>query len=289
MIMLPSFHVLRQKFIACALLFSSCMPLAAATSQGLFFEAENSFYDKNYEATLIKLDEFLKTNPDDLAAEVLKARSFIAIGEPELAITTFEKILQLGADETIFAVELARARNEANRFKDNIRLIQADKFPADIASALYSEKGYAYLGSNEVLMAEKQFNAAIRLDPGSADALTGRATIALLRKDYPKAFSLLEVVTRNNPFHHRSQFAMGLLEHSRQQESLAINYYRNALKIRPNHAATRVALISALLDVEDYSAAETLLNKSIKLQQWVPQYHYLAYRLNQKTSHPTKP
>ncbi len=240
--MLNSFHFLKQKFIACALLVSSCMPLTANANQELFFEAENSFYDKNYEATLIKLDEFLKTNPDDLAAEVLKARTFIAIGEPEQAITTFEKILQLGADETIFAVELARARNEANRFGDNIQFIRPDGFPADIAAALYTEKGYAYLGIHEILMQRSFSSQAIRLDPGSADALTGRATIALLRKDYPTAVSLLEAVVAENLFHHRSHFKLGQLYHARQEYLRAIKQYRKAFgNIPPAYRSTYCA------------------------------------------------
>lgn len=246
-------------------------------SEQLIFSAEDLYYEKQYDKAVEKLDQFLIKHPENVTALLLKARSLAALNNFPESISTYDDFVKYGGDQTLVAIEVARLRNSAGQFKENIFAIKPDKFTSDAASALYTELGFSFLNINQEKSASSAFESAIKLDHNNSDALVGKAFLAINRKNYTDAAQFLKLATKNSPKSYRVLITSGQLAYAQKQLDEAFRFFSSALEINPDAPTTRILIINALLDLGKESQARQLIEESIFKNSNVLQYYYQGY------------
>ena len=183
----------------------------------------------------------LKLNPGNVEAHLSLANLLLMEGKLDEAIQYAQK-----------ASMLAPNRNEAHLIKGSASLLKGDA-PAgaselelyvhnDPADAVGHQRlGAAYLAMNDLLRAEFQFEAALKLDPGSTDALAGIANLYLQQKAPEKAVQRLSRQLEHVSGDSRAQILKILAEIyiSQKNPAKAEELYTRALQTDPHNASLR--------------------------------------------------
>ncbi|TNE49966.1 MAG: tetratricopeptide repeat protein [Bacteroidetes bacterium] len=166
-----------------------------------------------------------------------------AATDPFEAIYLLDQAIALKAD-------YAAAYLERGRSKINIENV--DEYRADYKGAVadltvylqlrpkdpagYVERGYAYRRLNEDAWALEDYNHAIRLDAGFADAYLGRAWIYMKGFDYPAALRDLDQAIQLRPDFTEAYYWRGYIRLGMNDNELALADFDQVLGLQPDHA-----------------------------------------------------
>ncbi len=158
---------------------------------------------------------------------------------------------------------VSKSRFEA-AFPDIRKILDSDTLNPDYFTVL----GDLYLGTGNAIPAEEAYLKALRINPAHNGALLGMARYFLVMKNYEQTFALTAKAIIGNPVNPRAYYlaAWGFAEsgdtlsalknylkavdqdqdffdaylqlgilYGKKQAQMAEGYYRNAIRLRPNH------------------------------------------------------
>jgi len=151
-----------------------------------------------------------------------------------------------------------------NAFPDIRKILDKDTLNPDYFAVL----GDLYLGTGNAIPAEEAYLKALRINPAHNDAMLGLARYFLVMKNYEQTFALTAKAIIGNPMNPRAYYlaAWGFAEsgdtlsalknylkavdqdqdffdaylqlgilYGKKQARMAVGYYRNAIRLKPNH------------------------------------------------------
>jgi tetratricopeptide (TPR) repeat protein len=96
------------------------------------------------------------------------------------------------------------------------------------------ERGVAQMQAERYAEAAATFGAAIRRQPGFAEAWNKRATVLYLAGEYRKSIADCEEVLKRNPRHFGALSGLGQIYYALEDYERALAWWRRALEVNPN-------------------------------------------------------
>jgi putative PEP-CTERM system TPR-repeat lipoprotein len=211
------------------------------------FDRALEYRDKgDMRAAVIELKNVLQIDPDHAEARWLLGRSYIALGDGASA----QKELQRARDLGFTSAEMDRVMVSAlllqGRFDDALSRI--DQVAASEFDATWLVlRGQADLGLQKVKEAKEAFEAALKNDPGNADARRGLARIGLMTGDTQAAEEQLDKALQSANDDIQTWILKGELELSLQKPDTAQTSFEKALELSPSSATARMGVVRAML------------------------------------------
>ncbi|HEX5734922.1 MAG TPA: tetratricopeptide repeat protein [Blastocatellia bacterium] len=115
----------------------------------------------------------------------------------------------------------------------------------------------------ELAAAETAFREAVRLDPGSREALVGLARIARARFDYAEAIRLLDRAARLHPASAEVLAEYGAIYLAAEEPRRAIDYFEKAARLEPNSNTVALGRVGVDLLERDYRSAEARVRRHL--------------------------
>lgn len=204
--------------------------------------------EKDYAGALYAVDQALKLRPQDTEAQALqaaiRAKSSAARaphadppsgagGDPDPA----------AAEDTGPLERVARSFNEASFRQaafamEQMQAAQMNSWPAAKHAQALSEEGTAFLDQGLILEAEREFQTALELDRGNADAHAGLAVIRQRDGDSQAARQQAQESLQAKP-NAAAYLVLARLDLESHQTVQAASDLSSALKLDPQNAAAR--------------------------------------------------
>ncbi len=167
---------------------------------GMLFYAENQD-----EESVRHLQWSLKLAPADAQAHGMLGQALARQGLTNMAISEYQKALEIDPQLHLLHLYLARAYAQANRHSDAINCFKnfANRLStleeSQFLGQAYVEMGRSYLEEGQTARAGEVFQAALQRNPRDAGAMLGLARVATARGDFKKARERLKEAMRLEP------------------------------------------------------------------------------------------
>jgi len=199
----------------------------------------------------IQLKNALQKNPDSSEARYLLGKIYLDAGNAESAENEFRKALSLGMPEAQVRPLLAQALLRQSQFQKVLDETASLTLQGDVVAL----RGNAYLGLGQNAQAKQAFEAALKIDPNSPQALIGLARSAVIDNDMEDAKHFLDDAIAKNPRDvNVLLFKAGLL---RDQGAIdpALAVLDDILKIKPDSVEALLSSADLKIRQKHYDAA----------------------------------
>lgn len=213
----------------------------ARTSLARRHLGESYFRRGKLEAAVRELNGLLDTQPNDVAAQLWLAKSLAGLGRTHEALAVYDRAMQAGgaADALVDAVDLAlgaRAPDRAQRF------IQSAAAKPGAGAAVAVARGAIAEAAGQRPTAERQYRAALVVDPGSFDALARLLGVLALSGRAPELIPILGRAVARMPDSARHQALLGEAQLSAKDYRASESSFTRALQLAPDGDAVRISL-----------------------------------------------
>lgn len=169
---------------------------------------EESFRDLNLQKArcqkkLLRLQDACETleqiaYSDDLEVMGELADSYVASGQTEKAVNTYNMLLLFHPENLYFTIQTASLLYKIGDFKSCIQLCRSISSQEENAS-IYSLIGGSFASMNQADSALVYYQKALELNPQKAGTVTSISNLLLQKKDYPAVISLTDSFLEENP------------------------------------------------------------------------------------------
>lgn len=242
---------------ACAL-FAGC---GDKSSAGFIQSAKQYAAKDDFNAAVIQLKSALQKSPNSPEARFLLGNVLLETGDAVSADVELRKALALKHRQADVVPVLARAMLLEGEYGKLIREFANTHLPdagseADLQTSLAI--GYAYLDKKRE--ATSALESALRVAPQYGRARVFQARLLAQAGKADDALGLVNDLLRTAPANYEAwQFKGDLMYVVRHDPSAALDAHREALRIRPDLAPSRVAVLTILLEQKDIAGARSQL------------------------------
>ena len=235
--------------------------------------------------TIIELKNALQKNPKSVEARWLLGKTYLDIGNGAAARKEIRLAQELGIDTPEATRALARAALLENDFQSVL-----DETPqiddANASASLLSLRAEALLRLNRIDESRSTFTAAASLDPGAIGAPLGLARLALLERNFEKAFQHLDTAENINGENVYLWLLRGDTEMAQNRPADAAQAYRRVDDIVQQNPYAQVGIARAMLAQNKPDDALLALQQLLKRSPNHPTGKYLtALAASQKGNH----
>jgi putative PEP-CTERM system TPR-repeat lipoprotein len=218
-------------------------------------------------AAIIQIKSILQKNPDLGEARLLLGTALLDAGEPVAAEIELRRALELQVAEPQVVPLLARAMLALGQPAKVIAQFGALSWPdAGATAALKTLVAEAEATEGDLNAARASIALALRAVPEHEPALRLQARATAVAGDLPGALAQTEALLKIHPQSADGWLLKGdLLARQQAEPALVIAAYRQALAVRPDHAAAHGALIALQLSMRDAAAAQAQFEALYKL------------------------
>lgn len=257
-----------------------CVGASAAdiTAVRYYEDAVSRFNNRDLKGAEIQLRNALSRDPSQLAARLLMGRVQLGLGNAQQAEEDLLMADSLGADPSVTAVPLAKARNRLGKHKELVEKLVPTAYPLDIQADLWVELGLARLYTQDVEGARVAFQRALQVVPNHAGGMIGLARIPLRKGDFTEAARLADNAVTADPSNAEAWLIKASTLHALGKYEDAARAYAQARDLDPGNSAAGLGEATALLDADQVRKASALLADLRKSFPWMPEAAYLHAR-----------
>jgi putative PEP-CTERM system TPR-repeat lipoprotein len=223
--------------------------------------------DKQGPAAIIQIKSVLQKHPELGDARLLLGTVLLDGGEPVAAEIELRRALELQAPEDQVVPVLARAMLAMGQTTQLIAQFGALRWPdAGATAALKTLVAEAEATEGDIAAARASMALALRAVPDHEPALRLQARTSAVAGDLPAALAQVDALLKIHPESADGWLLRGdLLARQQAEPALVMAAYRQALQVRPDHAAAHGALIALHLSMRDAAAAQAQFEALHKL------------------------
>lgn len=250
--------------------------VACQPEQGASLDQAQRYYSEGkWGDARIELMNFLKANPDDVAALTLMARIQIAGGDGEGAVATLARIGGKTA-----STERADMSAEADMLRGRCRDLLAGA-PTKIApsATLRRVRALCAIDGGDTAAAAKEVAAGLADHSGDAGLQLVAARLAVLRGDLTEAERLVEAARKDKSNGYEVEMAAGAIEQRRANVSGALARYAAAEKHNSLNSGPLAAQAELLAAVKDEERLTSVVDRLRKMAPQSPATAIAAARL----------
>lgn len=183
---------------------------------------------------LIYLNESVKQDSLDPAAYFNRALAFFMSGQPDAAISDFNKVIHLSTTQTEKALVYTNMGEIYQKTgKDSLALeyyLKSIEMDSSIAAS-YNNRGLYYFKAKELIKAFRDFDKAISLDPDYADAWNNRGWALTAQGNFEEALKNFDRSLSINPNYAMALNNRGYLKYKTNDFQGALSDYNKALQL----------------------------------------------------------
>jgi len=241
-------------------------------------------YDEgNFRAAIIALKSVLKRDRDDLSSRILIGQAYLKIGYAAAAEQELRRARLDGADEAVVNVPLATAYLQQGEYDELFREIPTDVRDPHLRGEFLVLHGKAYVQQRKLDKAEAAFKEAEGLNSDDIEPRLGMARVMLYRGRYAEAEDLADAVTDESPQSAEAWFIKSEVHRARRDFDGALEYYKKATDVDPQHVTARLARAATLIDLGKDERALEDLRQVWAVRPEDPQAYYLYALLLSKS------
>lgn len=261
-----------------ASVFSAGASAADPQAVRYYEDAVTRFNSGELKGAEIQLKNSLTRDPGQLSARILMGRVQLGLGDAEQAEEALETANKLGADTSVTALPLARARNQLGKQQLIIDSLVPTDFSIDQQPDLWVELGLARLYAKDLDGAEIAFEEALKRRPGHVGARVGLAKVPMEGQDFLAAGGMADEILETAPQNAEAWFIKGSAMHAQGRFQDAAAAYARAHELDPGRLQAALGEASALMDGNKPAKAAALLRN---LQPANPYSAVIPYLLSQ--------
>lgn len=213
-----------------------------------FSKARQYYEHGNSSAAVIELKNALQLDPKNGDARFLLAKIENEKGNGAAAEVELRKAMELGVNADKVNAALGEAFLLQQKYRKVLNEIKAvNGLTGEMAAAIATVRGNAYLGLGKLVEAGASFASALKQDPNYADAYLGMARLAMERNDQKEALRQIDIALAKSPKEGRAWSMKGDLLRMRNKGKEAREAYEHVLKIDEKNVPARLSL--ALMDI----------------------------------------
>ncbi len=246
--------------------FGKADVLQPGNFQILYDLGQACFRDGQFQKAELALDQALKQNPDSPDALYLLAQTYQGESRPVDALEVLTRAHRLAPENTDIILLMAQLAMSQKYFEDAIPLLEQGLQIAPRRTDLRSALGESYFKSDKVEKAIDEFNQVIRTDPSvRAYSFLGLSHISLgrfdeARQDFGNGLKL-------DPHSSYCLFNLGYIAELRGNSAEAQAIFQRILRADPDFPDALLELSNLYIQAREYSQAETLLRRYIRVSQ----------------------
>jgi putative PEP-CTERM system TPR-repeat lipoprotein len=259
------------------LLFVVCPLISMAMDASEYLDDARGYFDKGeYRAAVIQLKNALLVDPDSGEARLLLGKTYLKLEDGPSALKELKRARDLGVGREAVLAPLGRAylmSGQGGKLLQTI-LQEADDPPRTRIDILLLH-GQAYLEKQHFAMADEKFSKVLELQPATAEALAGKARIALHNRDTAGAAELADRAIAEDEQIVDAWIIKGELfrEAGKQQE--AVSAFQKALDIAPTNIPARLGKTLSLVGLNEHDNALAEIDQLLKRYPNIYMAHYL--------------
>lgn len=263
-------HTLSRVGISALLVLLLCSCSGEKPEQA-FAKAQASHAKGDQAAAIIELKNTLQLNPEHTEARRLLGEIHLAEGDGASAEKELRRALQLGAPKNVILPKLAQAlilQREFQKVLDEVPP-KPEGTPQEVAAMLVM-RGYALAGQQLMAEAKSAFEEARQLDPKSAEAIQGLASLAYSGNQPEDALRLAEEATQLGSHQAAPWILKARLLRVQGKLAESTQAYQEALKREPGNIDARLQLATLYLQNKQVDAAQQEISAARKIQPNAP-------------------
>lgn len=255
---------------------SAMMVVHAAAADKYLDDAKRYQEKGEHRAAIIQFKNALQQDSNNREARISLAQSYLQIGDGASAEKELKRAQELGAAPDRVVPLLARSYLLQGKIRQVLSDFQPDKLTSPQARAtLLAAQGTAHLALKEFAQAQNKFDAALKLDGASSDALLGRVRAAIYQQRIDDAQQQVDDLVKRFPRLAEAWLLKGEIHRMRAEPQRALEAYQHVINVEPDNVNGYIGHAMMLISQQKYAEATKDLDV---LTQKVPQHpmvHYL--------------
>jgi putative PEP-CTERM system TPR-repeat lipoprotein len=248
-----------------------------AMDTGEYLGDARGYFDKGeYRAAVIQLKNALLADPDNAEARLLLGKTYLKLEDGPSALKELNRAHDRGVGREALLLPLGRAylmSGQGDKLLQAITL-EADD-PLQVRIDILLLHGQAYLGNQHFAMADEKFSKALELQPGVAEALAGKARIALHNRDTAGAAEFADrAIAEDSQIVDAWIIKAELFREAGKQQEAA-SAFQKALDIAPTNIPARLGKAMSLGGLGEYDDALAEIDQLLKRHPNIYMAHYL--------------
>jgi len=279
---------LRLSALAALLCTALIHPGAAASDNAsatrYYDDAMKRYQQHDYDGATIQLRNALKIDKNQLAVHLLLGKTLLANGDVANAEFEFKESLRLGVNRIEVAVPLAQTFVAQGR-QDQVFTDQRtalDGLPARTRYEMLLLRAAAQLDLGHPDAALTELQAARSLNPTDPAAWLAEVPVRVRAGQFREAQDAVDQALRLAPGSGDALYQQATISHVRGQLNAALAGYDAALKAAPGHLEARIARAGLLVDMNRDQDASRDLDELNHLDPLDPRANYLRGLLAQR-------
>ena len=249
--------------------------ISHADTDSDYESALQSFHKKKYNETIIHLKNALQENLQHIPSRLLLAETFIAQGNGELAETELYDLQASGVDFNQTITLLAQALILQNKYRKVLDIATPGYRGSDIESNILFSRGQAYLGLNQLKLAENSFLDALTLEPDFQLATLGLIQIAINHGQLDKATTLINKALISFEPIANTWIMNSVILQMKGQNKEALTSINRAIELSPEHLQARLNRATLLISQQSWEFAKEDLDYILNKIPAEPRAKYL--------------
>ena len=225
--------------------------------------------------TLKQLNEQLATDPDNAELLHQRARYYLSAKDYQKSLNDLQHALNKDSSKAAYYMTLSDIYFFTNKTGASKRALEraVELDEQNVEALLKLAELYLYVKKNNESI--EYINRALRIDQYNAKAYFMKGMNYKDLHDTAKAISSMQTAVEQDQSYYHAYMQMGILTAARKNP-IAIQYYKNAIRIRPNSTEAWYAIGKFYQDIEDWQNAITTYNALIAAD---PANKYARYNL----------
>ena len=237
--------------------------ISMAMDAGEYLDDARSYFARGeYGAAVIQLKNALLADPDNGEARLLLGKTYLELEDGPSALKELNRAREHGVSREAVLLPLGRAYLMTGQGDTLLQTITPEvDDPLQTRIDILLLHGQAYLDQQHYALADVQLSKALELRPSTAEALAGKARIALHDGDTAAAVKLADQAIAADDQLADAWIIKGELYRTAGKQQQAVAAFQKALDIAPTNVSARLGKAMSLvaLSENDQALAETNL------------------------------
>ncbi|HBH06856.1 MAG TPA: hypothetical protein DDX92_09680 [Flavobacteriales bacterium] len=251
------------RYFTIVVIVASVLSCNSKTSSESTEESDNQKVD-----TIQLINAAIKIDPSNDSLYLAKAEYFIRNGQVRYAWNEFDRAIQTDTMDAELYFKKAKALFDQRLYAESVEvtLKALEKDPNHAESLVLM--GWHYFLVQNYPSGLEQLNMALEQDMYLSEAYFLKGLIYYERKDYAKAASNLKTAVEQDNDYYEAWLELGFL-YDEQSDTLAPEFFKNAIRVRPESTEAMYALAMHYQNREKLSEAITWYDELLEID---PQY-----------------
>lgn len=238
-------------------------------------QALKSFHELKFEESIIHLKNSLQQNSNHIPSRILLTKVLLEQGKGEMAEVELYDLQDAGVDVNQLVTLFAEAYILQDKYEQALEVANEGFRGKAIEAQVLYLRGQAYIGLNQMKLADAAFIDALNLVPSLQEPKLGRAQVAVSQNNLPLAMSFVDDALASYQELPNAWIMKSVIAQMQGDIDAALKAVNSAVSVRPEHLQARLSRASIYIALDNFVEAEKDLDYIIEQIPTEPRANYL--------------